>query len=140
MVMNAENANQVQRVCQELLEGKRSGKINQEMLEYELAKISLEFLNDYRLLSMPSKPQTIYFFEGLRQEEITRMGRAEYENKKQNYEDLRKAWRLECEKVKAANQSRLLWLRMMRDALKKKEHPAVFEVQTLINGHETGEL
>lgn len=120
-----------------LWNARKTGKISQDQLDYELAKSSLEFLEDYAPKNAPSKPLEVLRFEALKNDEIASMKKADYEAQKLRCEKLKKAWRSDFSEIQEVNISNLLWLRRMKKVLELFKNPNVFRVDSVISEHES---
>ena len=122
--------------CMTLEAARKERKLSQEQLDYELAKISLEFLDDYAFKIEPDKPFGLRRFEALRKEEIANMIAADYDKQKHEAEIQKSSWFRERGMIGAINGSNLRWLKSMKQILEKNNHAETENVQCLINEHE----
>ena len=134
--MNQEKGHQIAQACREVGAAHKTGKITLEILDYELAKISLEFLGDYSPKNEPTKPIALRQFEAMTRDQIANLDKKVYEEKLQKYRMEKADWISDCEKIGAVNDSNLRWLNTMREALRKNNHQSEGAVSLIIFQHE----
>lgn len=123
--------------CSDLLKAKLDGEITQEVLDYEMAKLSLEFLDAYRPQPLPQKPYNLRLHEELSKEDIAQMGKASFAEKEKAYWEEFGSWRAAVRAIRERNISNLLWLRACKKSLKKRGQDSHAEVvRGLIEEHE----
>lgn len=129
------NMLEVKPMCDELLEAKRAGKLTQDQLEYELAKLSLEMLNDYRPRNEPPKPMELVRFEGMSRGEWASMGEFTTREAEARYTNLKAKHKAHCGHILADNNSNLFWLEQCRDIFRKNNNPKWMMFQNVIADH-----
>lgn len=130
------NAEWVSKACQELGQAHRRGELDRQTLQYELAKISLEIIDQYGPLAHPSKPVKMRSFEGLNQSDLKRFSKAEYEQARQEYDKEREKWLSACASIRGRNRSNRAWLEEILTALEFKNHPKTDAVRQVLNDHD----
>lgn len=126
---------QVAKACIELGKARQAREITQEMLDYELAKLSLEILDDYLPRPMPSKPVTMLRFEQTPKSEIARLSKEEYTEMLEAYRVERENWKRSCNSIHADNRSNYQWLKQVLKSLESKGHDGAEKVRTVVYRH-----
>jgi len=125
--------NQVKSMCDELLAAKLAGKITQDQLEYELAKLTLEMIGDYRPKAMPAMTGELAKMMMYTRSDWATMQDPSAEARFAELKGKHKAF---CGHIAADNSSNLYWLRLCRDVFKKNRNPKWMEFQNVIADHE----
>lgn len=126
----------VAEACMSLHKARQARKITQDQLDWELTKISLEFVNDYRFKFSPDEPYQLKRFRDLKREDIARMTKEDHEQLKKNADIQAAMWNKEKSMIGAINSGNLMWLKTMKEHLEKNNHERLHEVQMLITEHE----
>lgn len=129
--MNVMDGKEVSGFCNEMLKAKMEGKITQEQLDYEMSKLSLEFIDEYRYKSSPSLEYGSHLFMNLSEEKKKKL-----DDKERAVHELEiRKWKDECSKIHAVNDSNLCWLKYILNILKQKDHPGFYKVIEVMGTH-----
>jgi hypothetical protein len=124
---------QVKEMCDELLQAKESGRINQDQLEYELAKLSLEMLGDYRPKQEPAMTGELAKMMCYTRSDWAAMQDPDAEKR---FAELKGKHKAHCGHIKADNNSNEYWLGICRDSFKKNNNPKWILFQNMIADHQ----
>ena len=131
--MDRQKANEIATCCLELSKAREERKLTQEQLDYELAKLSLEFINDYGPRQEPSCPYEVQMFLKMNRDEKKRLDPDELESLKNKS----MKWLREKEVIVFENRSHLRWLLYIENILKEKNNSGALIVQGMINEYKS---
>lgn len=118
--------------CRELL---RSG-MPFDLLEYELARLSLQFLGDYKPKTEPYVPEEVVRFQMLTKQDISRMPKSDYDALESKFKSANANYSRDRSRLSAENAGSLRWLKVMLASLEKRNHPGVVGVRQMLSKHE----
>lgn len=134
--MNKEQAADVKDHCMNLLTAKKTGKITQEQMDFELAKLTLEMLDSYApVYPFPEKERVMIKWASLTNEERKKMEASDFEQLEEDYKIAKKRYNDQIEKIKDENNSNLFWLMRCGKILIAKDHPGAFRIGEMIKIH-----
>lgn len=129
------NREKVKEVCDTFLDAKLRGEIDQKTLTYELSKLTAEIIDDYKPLSMPTKPELLRHYDAVPKDIRTKLTPEEMEDVKNKT----KQWREQCCHIDAQNMSNLEWLKECEKSLRENNHPGAHKIKEMIYSYEVTE-
>lgn len=122
--------------CMELLRAKLSGQLDQDGFDYEIAKLTLEFIAEYEKKPLPGKPISMRSFEEMPKGMLDNMRRQDAENVVNQYNEQKSRYAKVCQEISDQNTRNVIWLEHVLEILKKTNHERVSDVQGVLSTHD----
>lgn len=127
---------EVKSMCDELLKAKMAGKITQDQLDYELAKLSFEMLGDYSPKRDPHMTGELARFQTMSRSEWAALSPEVFKAEETRFAELKAKHKAAVSHVRAENNSNLHWLKNCLESFKKNNNPKWMYFQNMIADHQ----